>query len=75
MDLIQVKHYLRERRVASLQEIALHFKVEVDTVKPLLEIWVNKGKARRHADGVETACSGCCRCDPASLVAYEWLGK
>lgn len=73
MDLLQVKHYLRERRIVPLQDVAVHFRVEVDTVRPLLELWVNKGKAKKHV-GAAGTCKGCCKCDPATLETYEWTG-
>ncbi len=73
MDLIQVKQYIRERGIAPLQDVAVHFRVDVDTIKPLLEVWVQKGKTRKHS-GSTRACKGCCKCDPATLEAYEWTG-
>ena len=74
MDLLQVKHYLQERRIVPLQDVALHFRVDIDTVKPLLELWVNKGKAKKHAKPAAGTCKGCCKCDPATLETYEWTG-
>ncbi len=72
MDLIQVKQYLRERRGVPLQDVALHFKVDVETVRPLLDVWINKGKVRKHA-GTVAICKGCCKCDPATIETYEWM--
>jgi hypothetical protein len=74
MDLLQVKHYLRERRIVPLQDVALHFRVDVETVKPLLELWVGKGKVKKHAGADAGTCKGCCKCDPATLETYEWTG-
>lgn len=71
MDLVQLKHYLRSRKVTPLQDVALHFKVDVETVRPLLEVWINKGKVRKRA-GADGACQGCCKCDPATIEIYEW---
>ena len=73
MDLIQVKQYLRERVIVPLPDVALHFRVDVETIRPLLDVWVQKGKVRKHAGG-SGACKGCCKCDPATLETYEWMG-
>jgi putative ferrous iron transport protein C len=73
MDLIQVKQYLRTRRIAPLQDVALHFKVDVETVRPLLAVWITKGKVRKYSGSVGT-CKGCCKCDPATIETYEWMG-
>lgn len=72
MDLIQLKKYLRDRKIAPLQDVAHHFQVEVDTVRPLLDVWMGKGKVRRRQE-TATACKGCCKCDPASIEVYEWI--
>jgi len=72
MDLIQLKQYLQARRIVPLQDVAFHFKVDVETVRPLLDVWIGKGRVRRNA-GTAGACQGCCKCDPATIEIYEWL--
>ncbi|HBT97644.1 MAG TPA: sugar metabolism transcriptional regulator [Desulfobulbaceae bacterium] len=72
MDLIAVKQYVRERGVAPLTDIALHFKTDADTVRPLLALWIAKGKIKKRIVSAEF-CKGCCKCDPALLESYEWL--
>ena len=71
MDLVQLKHYLRTRKSTPLQDVALHFKVEVETVRPLLEVWIKKGKVSKR-EGAAGKCKGCCKCDPATIETYEW---
>jgi len=72
MDLIQLKQYLCARRNVPIQDMALHFKVDVETVRPLLEVWIAKGKVQKLV-GVGGACQGCCKCDPATIEIYQWL--
>ena len=72
MDLVQLKHYLCGRKIVPLQDMALHFKVDVETVRPLLEVWIAKGKVQKLA-GAGGACQGCCKCDPATIEIYQWL--
>ena len=71
MDLMQIKQYLRTRKSAPLRDLALHFQVEAETVRPLLETWMRKGKVRKHP-GQTATCAGCCRCDLATVEIYEW---
>lgn len=73
MDLIQLKQYLRARRIAPLQDMAHHFHVEVETVRPLLDVWINKGKVQRKRQEAAATCKGCCKCDPALIEVYEWV--
>ena len=47
MDLIQVKKYLQERRAVTLKDVSTHFNQNADTVRPLLDTWVGKGKVKR----------------------------
>jgi len=72
MDPIQLKTYLRARKTAPLQDMALHFRTDIETVRPLLAIWINKGKVRQRP-GTTGGCKGCGRCPPATIEIYEWI--
>ncbi len=70
--LMDLKGYLTERRCASLSEIARHFAADPDAVRPMLELWVRKGKVHR-VDGQR--CGGCTVCPGADFEIYEWADK
>ena len=72
MNLVQIKEYIKDRKLVPLQDIAFHFKTEVNTVQPMLDIWVRKGKVKKHAGNLGCQ-NGCCKCDPATITTYEWL--
>nr|WP_321467578.1 FeoC-like transcriptional regulator [uncultured Desulfobulbus sp.] len=72
MDLIQLKHYLRSRKMTPLQDAAYHFQVDVETIRPLFAVWMHKGKVRR-LEGTGSVCKGCCKCTPESIEMYEWI--
>lgn len=72
MDLIQLKTYLKAQKLTPLQDMVLHFQTEVGTIRPLLAIWIGKGKVRQ-VPGAAPSCKGCCQCDPAGIEVYEWL--
>lgn len=72
MDLIQLKGYLRSRKIVPLQDMALHFGADIETVRPLLAVWIGKGKVRLRP-GSGAPCKGCCQCDPAAIEVYEWV--
>lgn len=72
MNLIQLKQYLRSRKITPLQDAAFHFQVDVETIRPLFEVWINKGKIRRR-ESVGGVCRGCCKCDPNAIEMYEWI--
>lgn len=74
MDLIKLKQYLQERKTASMHDLLLHFRTEASTIEPLLATWIRKGKVKKHSQKAAASCKGCCKCDPATLEAYEWIG-
>ncbi|AQU99644.2 FeoC-like transcriptional regulator [Desulfococcus multivorans] len=43
-----------------------------DAVTPMVDLWIRKGKVRKH-DSNPGCQKGCCRCDPSSIVTYEWV--
>jgi len=72
--LSQIKGYLEQRGQASLADIALHFDSKPDAVRGMLEIWIRKGKVRKHQ--LNSACgSSCCTCDSDTTEIYEWIGN
>lgn len=71
MILSQLRQYLRLNRRAALHDLSLHFRVEPDALRGMLDQWMRRGKVRRLPAGTPCA-GGCCRCDPASVEIYEW---
>ncbi len=71
MILKDVRDYVRDRGLASVSDIALHFKAEPDTVRAMLLIWLRKGQVSRLA--ATSGCgSGCHQCAPAETEVYAW---
>ena len=69
----EVKRYLVDRKIAPLHDIALHFDMDPDAVRGLLDPWIRKGRVRLHQ---EDRCSsdGCCGgCAEQIKEVYEWL--
>lgn len=68
--LTDLKGYLAERRGASLTEIAGKFSTDPDALRPMLDLWIRKGKLRRTAG---SGCKGCHSCAAADVEIYEWV--
>ena len=60
MILGQLKSYLETRGQVSLHEAALHFDMEPEAMRGLLEFWVNKGRIRRR---IASECGAGCACE------------
>lgn len=73
MLLSDVRNYLQENKKVLLVDLANRFDMDPDALRGLLQKWVSKGKVRKLSG--DSGCSkGCCKCDPATLELYEWLG-
>ena len=71
MILTEVKDFLRERGPVSLNEVALHFDVDIETARGWLDFWQRKGRV--HCVPAETSCGSSCSCSQKpGLDLYEW---
>jgi putative ferrous iron transport protein C len=71
--LSEIKGYLMDRKRATLGELALHFDIEPEAVRGMLEHWVRKGRVLKSDSpaGCSHGCSQCC--DASSMEIYEWI--
>lgn len=72
MILTDVRDYVEQQGQAPLRDMALHFGMEPDALRPLLQQWIDKGKISRLPAG--TPCQGCSSCTPDSVEIYRWNG-
>lgn len=73
MVLSDIKHYLQDRKQATLSDLILHFDTDREAMQGMLEHWIQKGKVARC--DLRGACGrGCsaCSCDDATLELYKW---
>ena len=74
MILTDIRDYLRERKQATLADIALHVQSEPDTVRPMLQRLIDKGQV--SLEPVSSDCgSKCTKCDPAARGVYFWTAS
>ncbi len=71
MILSQVRDYLKQRGQCTLSDIALHFDMDADAVRGMLDIWRRKGKVEKHS-ATESCGISCQSCDPATTEVYSW---
>ena len=68
--LTDLRAYLRERQLASLNDIALHLQVPADVARELCEVWVRKGRVERIDCG--SGCANCQLCQGPPAEFYRW---
>lgn len=72
MILADIRRYLQQRRQASLADLALHFDVDPDALRGMLDVWMRKGAVYKLA--ATAACgSSCTQCDSTATEVYAWL--
>lgn len=71
MILQEVKEYVKQRKQVNLLDVAVHFDIEPEAVKGMLDFWVKKGKIKHVSNA--TACGGSCSCGQQDeLEVYVW---
>ena len=76
MSLLELKEYLKNRNVVSINDLCIHFRTSPETLEPMLEHWIRKGKLlRKESSG--GSCGGkhsTCSCGDSEQVWYQWIG-
>lgn len=73
MSLIEIKRYLMQVRIASLQQLCHFFKSNPQSIRCLLSHLVMTGKVRQCKK--TPACgTKCGRCPSDTIEIYEWIG-
>jgi len=74
MILTDIRDYLKQQGQVSLRDMSLHFGMDQDSIRPLLEQWIAKGKVTRLPSG--SLCGGGCRsCSPETIEIYAWCDQ
>ena len=72
MILSDLRVYLRQQRRIALADLVLHFNMDADALRGMLNLWISKGKVRKLP--LSASCgTSCCQCDATLTEIYEWL--
>lgn len=74
MILINIKHYLKQKKQATLTDIALHVNAEKEAVQGMLDVLIRRKEITLGQ--ISSACqSSCSQCDSAITALYFWGSK
>lgn len=73
MILSRLSAYLKQRKRASVADMALVLDAQPNAVNGMLAALERKGRVRRLPAGSSCG-STCSKCDPTTLELYEWVG-
>jgi len=68
MLLADIRTYLKQRKIVSLEEVALHFDIAPDSANFALNYWVKHGKVNVLGASCGSACNGC----GTEANRYQW---
>lgn len=71
--LLALREFVQRHHVVSAEQLAREFKIAVEALEPMLNIWINKGLLKKTNKG-DNCGSGCNSCKPKArqLNYYEW---
>ncbi len=72
MILSDLRGYLKEQRRIALADLIIHFNMDANALRGMLDKWISKGKVRKMP--LKASCgTGCCKCDTTLTEFYEWV--
>ncbi len=69
MILVNLKAYIQKHHAVSLFELTQAFGVQADALRPMLNIWINKGVISK-ANKTPQCGSRCLKCEPTLTEMY-----
>jgi hypothetical protein len=70
--LSDLRAYLKGQRRVALADLIIHFNMDADALRGMLDKWISKGKVRKLP--LSASCgTSCCQCDTALTEIYEWV--
>jgi hypothetical protein len=76
--LLQIREFVQREKIASNQQIARAFSMDIHALEPLLAFWVRKGLFVPVQQQSGTACASRCasgHCHTQSVVYYQYHGN
>ncbi|MFW6264226.1 MAG: FeoC-like transcriptional regulator [Cyanobacteriota bacterium] len=71
MILKELQAFVLKYHRVSLAEMELHFHVDGNALRPMLNKLVRKGRIRKLS--IPDQCHGCTSCNPDTIEFYEWV--
>ncbi len=71
MILRELQDFILNYHRVSLAEMELHFHIDRDALKPMLNKLIKKGRVRKLPTAQK--CHSCKSCNPDALEFYEWV--
>ncbi|NJR65758.1 MAG: sugar metabolism transcriptional regulator [Leptolyngbyaceae cyanobacterium CRU_2_3] len=70
MILSELQTYLADRQRVSLADLQIHFRMDAEPLRDMLNRLIRKGRVQREA---ASKCGGCHSCSSEAIEFYEWI--
>ncbi len=71
--LSELQKFLVEYKRVSLADLKLHFRMDGESLREMLNRLIRKGRVRKMEDGKK--CGGCHSCADDAIEFYEWVNS
>jgi putative ferrous iron transport protein C len=71
MNLLEIKKYLMQVKIASLSHLSTYFNCDSELLRNMMCHWVRKGCVRQFTKN--PSCGSCNKCGPVVTEIYEWV--
>lgn len=72
MSLLQIKEYLKSKRLVSLFDLSKQFSVEPDILREMLKLFISKGYLRSQTKTPKCG-TRCLKCPASQFELYQWV--
>ncbi|MEO0968563.1 MAG: FeoC-like transcriptional regulator [Cyanobacteria bacterium J06639_18] len=71
MILKELQQFFSQHQKVSLADLQLHFRIDADALRQILNRLIRKGRIRKMED--TRKCGGCHSCADEAIEFYEWV--
>jgi len=73
--LIEIRDLIKERKMLSLRDLSIHFKMDKSAIEPIVECLIQKGDIKKTLDQTCAGCRDNCPFAGEPMVLVEWCGS
>jgi hypothetical protein len=70
--LLQIRDYICHQGTVSVQQLAREFRLELQALQPMLDLWIHKGVIRKCQEQANCQ-SACFKCRVKSFDYYQYV--
>jgi NAD-dependent dihydropyrimidine dehydrogenase PreA subunit len=72
----ELKEFIQERKMVTIYDLAFRFEAELDVLRDMLDLLIEKGIISKRQTSSEDKCTSCRSCSSScspSIEIYEWV--